>query len=52
MQVARVYASFVKAGLADVAYKFYPEARHELLNEINRDEVYQDILDWLFKKLD
>ena len=52
MQVARVYASFVKAGLADVAYKFYPEARHELLNEINRGEVYQDILDWLFKKLD
>jgi alpha-beta hydrolase superfamily lysophospholipase len=27
--------------------KLYPDARHELLNEINRDEVYGDILDFL-----
>lgn len=52
MQAAKVYSMFVKAGCADVAYKFYPGARHEILNEINRSEVYQDILDWIFKKLD
>ncbi len=23
--------------------KLYPRARHELLNELNRDEVYRDI---------
>ena len=52
MQVAKVYARFVKLGMRDVVYKFYPGARHEILNEINKDEVYADILDWLFKKLD
>ena len=35
------------AGLKDVSFKFYPGARHEILNEINRDEVYQDILYWI-----
>ena len=34
-------------GIQDLTYKFYPEARHEILNEINRNEVQQDILDWL-----
>ncbi len=33
--------------LSDVAYKFYPGGRHEMLNEINRDEVTQNIIDWL-----
>lgn len=27
--------------------KLYPGARHEILNETNRDEVYSDILDWI-----
>jgi alpha-beta hydrolase superfamily lysophospholipase len=34
-------------GLTKVSYKFYPQARHELLNETNRDEVQKDLLDWL-----
>jgi alpha-beta hydrolase superfamily lysophospholipase len=32
------------AGLADVQAKLYPGARHELLNETNRDEVTADII--------
>jgi alpha-beta hydrolase superfamily lysophospholipase len=35
------------AGLADVTVKLYPAARHEILNEINRDEVTADIVGWL-----
>ena len=27
--------------------KLYPGARHEILNETNRQEVYSDILDWI-----
>jgi alpha-beta hydrolase superfamily lysophospholipase len=38
-------------GLQNVMVKFYENARHELLNEINRDEVQADILDWLEKHL-
>ena len=34
-------------GLTKVSYKFYPQARHELLNETNRDEVQNDLLAWL-----
>ncbi|MBB2494896.1 alpha/beta hydrolase [Aquipseudomonas ullengensis] len=35
------------AGIKDVQLKIYPEARHELLNESNRDEVTAHLLDWL-----
>jgi alpha-beta hydrolase superfamily lysophospholipase len=35
------------AGLVDVTVKLYDGARHELLNEINRDEVTTDVLAWL-----
>ena len=34
------------AGL-DVTALYYPDARHELLNETNRDEVTTDVIDWL-----
>jgi alpha-beta hydrolase superfamily lysophospholipase len=30
-----------------VTYKSYPEARHEILNETNRDEVEADLLAWI-----
>jgi alpha-beta hydrolase superfamily lysophospholipase len=35
-----------RAGLR-VTAKIYPDARHETLNEINRDEVTADLLAWL-----
>lgn len=35
------------AGLTDVTLKLYPDARHELLNDICRDEVTEDMLAWL-----
>lgn len=35
------------AGLVDVTVKLYDGARHEILNEINRDEVTTDVLAWL-----
>ena len=35
------------ASVADVTVKLYPAARHEILNESNRDEVTGDIVEWL-----
>jgi acylglycerol lipase len=32
---------------ADVTVRLYPEGRHEMLNEINRDDVMRDIWQWL-----
>ena len=45
--VRKVYGFFQDAGVKDVTMKLYPGGRHEMLNEINRDEVYQDVLAWL-----
>jgi alpha-beta hydrolase superfamily lysophospholipase len=36
-----------KYGIKDVSYKFYHDARHEIFNEINRDEVFKDVINWL-----
>ncbi len=35
------------AGLVDVTVKLYDGARHEILNEINRDQVTSDVVAWL-----
>lgn len=35
------------AGLTDVTVALYPEARHEIFNETNRDEVVADVVAWL-----
>ncbi|MGY2009556.1 alpha/beta fold hydrolase [Nocardia gipuzkoensis] len=35
------------AGLTDITYRVYPDARHEILNELNRDEVENDLIDWI-----
>lgn len=45
--VLQAYNSYEEAKIRDVSYKFYPEARHEILNEINRDEVISDIISWI-----
>jgi alpha-beta hydrolase superfamily lysophospholipase len=38
-------------GIADLEFVLYPEARHELLNETNREEVVADIIRWLNSRL-
>src|SRR6478609_5847792 len=40
-------AEYRAAGLVNLAHKFYPDARHELFNETNRDEVTHDLIAWL-----
>ena len=49
--VTEVYEKYKNAEINDIEIKLYPDARHEILNEINKDEVYNDILDWLNKHL-
>ena len=39
--------AFQKTGMQQVSLKLYPQGRHEMLNELNRDEVYGDILHWI-----
>lgn len=42
--LAKVYRD---SGITDVQVVLYPEGRHEMLNEVNREEVHRDILAWL-----
>lgn len=49
--VRRAYESFRRAGVRDAEIKLYPGLRHEILNEAERQTVYQDILDWLERRL-
>lgn len=49
--VQKVAGMFREAGCTDVTVKLYPGGRHEMLNEINKQEVYQDILSWMEGKL-
>ena len=50
--VAEVYKTLRKTGHTNTLLKLYPEARHELLNELNRDEVTADILHWLEARME
>jgi alpha-beta hydrolase superfamily lysophospholipase len=43
--------AYRRAGLTDVDVVIYPGARHEVYNEINRDEVYAEVLAWLDSRL-
>jgi alpha-beta hydrolase superfamily lysophospholipase len=36
-----------EAGVTDVTVALYHDARHELFNETNRDEVTADLVTWL-----
>ena len=36
-----------KCGIKDVSLKLYEKDRHEILNELDRQTVYEDILAWV-----
>lgn len=43
--------AFRKAGMADVSVRIYPLCRHEILNEINKEEIYEDVVAWINSKI-
>ena len=45
--VRKVADGFRRAGIRNITLRLYPECRHELFNELNRQEVYQDLADWI-----
>jgi len=44
--VKRLLDAYDAARFTNVSHKFYEDARHEILNEINRDEVTADFIRW------
>lgn len=50
--VQAAFRSFQRAGVRDVSLRLYPQLRHEILNEASREDVYQDLCQWLECHLD
>lgn len=46
-EVTKLYNVMLNLGYSNTKMKLYPDARHEILNETNKDEVYKDMLDFL-----
>lgn len=42
---------FEKAGMERVTLRLYPGGRHELLNETNRLQVYEELIPWLLERV-
>ena len=49
--VRTVFSWLVDAGCADVTMKIYEGGRHEMLNEINRAEVFEDVAKWIAERV-
>jgi alpha-beta hydrolase superfamily lysophospholipase len=45
--IRKLVTTLRSSGLSNVTERMYPGGRHEMLNEINRDEVTADVLRWL-----
>lgn len=49
--IVRLYNTYEKLGIKDLSYKLYKDGRHEMFNEHNKDEVIDDVLSWINKKI-
>lgn len=49
--VEMVYQSFRGIGMENVQMKLYPEDRHEILNEVDKEDVYGDIYRWILQRV-
>ena len=45
--VLQAVQAFKKAGMQDVLVELYPHMRHECHNEVGKEKVFADILQWL-----
>ena len=49
--VRAAYQSFLDAGCSHVRLKLYPGGRHEMLNEHNWQDVYDELLSWFDQQI-
>ena len=47
--IDKLVVLYRNAGIADVHVNLYPEGRHEMFNETNREQVHRDLIAWLEK---
>lgn len=49
--VKKAYESFEKAGMKKLAIRLYPKDRHELLNEPDKRQVYEELYPWIMERV-
>ena len=49
--VEKIYRRYQEAGIRDVTLKLYENDRHEVLNEQDRQQVYEDIFCWMEERM-
>lgn len=49
--VRSVYETYKAVGIQDIDLKLYPTDRHEILNETDKETVYQDVWNWLAPRI-
>ena len=49
--VKQVCESFKELGMENVQMKLYPKDRHEILNEVDREDIYGDIYRWVLQRV-
>ncbi len=47
--IKAVYDRLIETGHDKAELKLYPECRHEVLNELNKEEVYEDVKNFILK---
>jgi len=47
--VRKLAENYTLVGMTNVTTKIYPLGRHEILNEINKEDVFRDISKWIIK---
>jgi alpha-beta hydrolase superfamily lysophospholipase len=50
-EIQKYLSLLKKCGFSNLTSKLYPDCRHELLNELNNEEVYSDIHQWIAKRI-
>lgn len=49
--VEAAYNSIKNVGCVNAEMKLYPNDRHEILNELDKEQVYEDLFNWMEEKL-
>ncbi len=49
--IERITGNYRQCGVEDITVRQYPGGRHEMFNEINREEVTTDLLEWMAERL-
>ena len=49
--IETIYTRLIEEGVTDVVRILYPDMRHEILNEFDREKPYSDILSFLHSQI-